>query len=50
MNFDTIELLLIVCGLSLIVQLSHLFAYIRRVDRLPLVESLLSNHKSGAFV
>jgi hypothetical protein len=50
MEFDTIELILIVTGLSLIVQLSHLFAYCRRVDRLPLVESLLSNHKAGAFV
>ncbi len=49
MNFDTQELILIVLFACLITQISHLFAYCRRVDRLPLVEALLSSHKDQAF-
>jgi hypothetical protein len=49
MEYNTPELILIVAGLILVVQVSHLFAYCRRVDRLPLVEALLSSHKDQAF-
>jgi hypothetical protein len=49
-EFNTAELILIVCSLILLVEVSHLVAFCRRIDRLPLVESLLSNHKAGAFV
>ncbi len=49
MIFETLELILIILTLSLIVQLSHMISYCRKIDRLPLVEKLLENHKAENY-
>lgn len=50
MNLDTHELLLVVAGCGVIVNLARLILSCRRQNRYPRIEKLLAEHDSANYV
>lgn len=49
-SIDTLDMILIILIGSLVIQLSHLIGFCRRIDRIPMIETLLATHAKEGFV